>query len=191
VPVFENDKIVDLPADNPNIQSHKSLLRELDLPSELAGLRFKDPVAGAIKDEIHVHLFEPGWHYSDEENLYDVWDRAGKILEYLQDRPEQTIAVVAHGGILKACLARVLQKESAPSLTLRQQLEVYQSISAQTWWDNTGVVSLRYSPEENWQWLMTDNQHIGPAYFGFMNPPSPVTAPEKSDTAPGDIYEKK
>lgn len=189
VPVLTDEGIEDKLADTTSLGSHTSLLRELDLPSELAGLTFKDPVAVAVKDEIKQHLYEKDWRYSDEENLYDVWDRAGKILEYLEQRPEDIIAVVAHGGILKACMARILQKDVAQELTERQQLEIYQSFSAQTWWDNTGVVSLRYSDDEGWQWIITDNTHLGTAYFGFMQDERKQDKEEKSDTAPGDVYD--
>lgn len=185
VPIIEDGTIRDLPADDPGLRDHVSLLRELDLPSELAGLTFKDEVAAKIKGDITRHLYDRNWRYSDEENLYDVWDRAGKILEYLEDRPEDTIAVVAHGGILKACIARIMQKRLS-GYTERQQLEIYESFSAATWWDNTGVLSLRYDADGGWQWLMADNKHIGTEYFAFM--PRPKT--ERTDTAPGDIYEK-
>ena len=40
VPVWEGSSWVDLPADDPDLAIHPSLLREIDLPSELQGLAF-------------------------------------------------------------------------------------------------------------------------------------------------------
>lgn len=187
VPVIEDQSIYDIALDDPRLRTQPALLRELDLPSELAGLHRKDPAAVAITDSIQQHLYEKGWKYSDEENLYNVWDRAGKILQYIEERPEETLAVVTHGGISKACLARILQKKLT-GYTERQHLEIYQAFSAQTWWDNTGVISLRFSPKDDWQWLMTDNHHIGTSYFGFMGEDD-QTKTTHSDTAAGDVYE--
>lgn len=188
VPVLSKGKVVDIDADKEPPKARTALLRELDLPSELAGLDLKDPAALKINEEVKKHVCEEGWHYSDEENFHDVWQRAGVILRYLESRPESIIAVVSHGGILKACLARILQNKTT-TLSLEQRLEVYQSFLSQTWWDNAGVVSLKYSVEEGWQWLMTDNQHIGTTYFGFMSPVGPIRSGHGADTAPGTVYE--
>lgn len=186
--ISDNGSVRDLDGSDPNLREHTSLLRELDLPSELAGLRFNDPVAKAIKDEIKVHLYEPEYHYYDEENLHDIWDRAGKVLDYLEKRPETFFAVVTHGGILKACLARMLLQKTE-SLSLQQKLEVYQSMNTPTWMDNTGVLSCRYDSETGWQWLLADVAHRQPEYFNFMHKAEQVEVTEKSDSAPGDLYE--
>jgi broad specificity phosphatase PhoE len=188
VPVITDEGIKDLPADDPSLGSQKSLLRELDLPSELAGMRFKEPAALAIKDEIHRHLYDPDWHYSDEENLNDAWDRAGKILEYIKGRPEKVFAVVSHGGILKICLSRILLEDMPESTPRSTLLHVYQSFTRPTWWDNTGVVSMKYGEEEGWRWLMADNRHIGPEYFAFMRTLDQKAA-EHVDSAPEAVHE--
>jgi hypothetical protein len=70
---------VDLPADDAELRNHASLLREIDVPSELQGLRFDDPHARRIQHAALAVADKPDGHYSDEENLYDLWQRAEEI----------------------------------------------------------------------------------------------------------------
>jgi broad specificity phosphatase PhoE len=49
VPVWKGSSWVDLPAKDPELRDHVSLLREIDVPCELQGLRFDDPQAREIQ----------------------------------------------------------------------------------------------------------------------------------------------
>jgi broad specificity phosphatase PhoE len=119
-------------------------------------------------------------HYSDEENLYDLWRRAEEIRRYLESRPEKLIVLVAHGGILKVWLAN-LMFTAVPGLdTLEHQLASYRGFTRLGWWDNTGVLSLKFSRDSGWLWLMTDIQHLEPDYFSFM-PSAQRMAPSAPD----------
>jgi broad specificity phosphatase PhoE len=99
---------VDLPVDNPEVRNHASLLREIDVPSELQGLKFDDPRANEIQHAAMAVAHEPDGHYSDEENLHDLWHRAEEIRHNLEARSGRLIVVVAHGGILKVWLAHLM-----------------------------------------------------------------------------------
>jgi broad specificity phosphatase PhoE len=99
---------VDLPANDPELGNHVSLLREIDIPSELQGLRFDDPRAREIQHAAVALADQPDRHYSDEENLYDLWRRAEEMRRYLETRTEPLIVVVAHGGINKVWLAHLM-----------------------------------------------------------------------------------
>ena len=88
---------MDLPADDPDLAIHPSLLREIDLPSELQGLAFHVPQAREIQHATGGGRQADG-RFSDEENLYDLWRRAEEIRRYLEARPERLTVVVAHGG---------------------------------------------------------------------------------------------
>lgn len=179
VPVKDGSAWVDLPADG-ELAGRLSLLRELDVPSELAGLRFDDPRAKQISHAATAIADQPDGHYSDEENLHDLWRRAEDIRSYLEARTESVVAVVAHGGIFKVLLAH-LMFTAVPGFDTAQQLAAYRGFIRLGWWDNTGVVSLRYSPREGWLWLMTDIDHLGPKYLSYM-PSTPAVAEPASDT---------
>jgi broad specificity phosphatase PhoE len=178
IPVSTGSSWEDLPADDPEVRNHVSLLREIDVPSELQGLRFDDPRAREIQHAAIAVAAQPDGHYSDEENLYDLWRRAEEIRQYLEARTERLIVVVAHGGINKVWLAHLMFTAVA-GLDTPTQLAAYRGFTRLGWWDNTGVISLRFSPQQGWLWLMTDIQHLQPEYFSFM-----PSAPRAAESAP-------
>jgi broad specificity phosphatase PhoE len=180
VPVQKDSSWVDLPADDPEVRDRASLLREIDVPSELQGLKFDDPRASEIQHAAMSVADQPDGHYSDEENLHDLWRRAEEIRRNLEERAGRLTVVVAHGGILKVWLAH-LMFTAVRGLDTPQQLSAYRGFTRLGWWDNTGVLSLRYSPDEGWLWLMTDIQHLHPDYFSFM-PSTPRAAAAHPDT---------
>lgn len=179
IPVWKDSSWADLQADDPDVRNHASLLREIDVPSELQGLRFDDPRAREIQHAAMAVADRPVGHYSDEETLYDLWRRAEQIRRYLEARTEKLIAVVAHGGILKVWLAH-LMFTAVTGLDTADQLAAYRGFTRLGWWDNTGVLSLRFHPDRGWLWLMTDIQHLEPDYFSFMPsvPRIAVSAPD-------------
>ena len=168
---------LDVPADDPDVLTCDSLLREIDVPSELEGLRFDDPRAREIQHAAMAVADQPDGHYSDEENLYDLWRRAEAISRYLQGRTEALVLVVAHGGILKVWLAH-LMFITVHGLDTPAQLSAYRGFTKLGWWDNTGLIPLMFNRREGWKWLMTDIQHLGPEYLSFMPVPVPGSAPD-------------
>jgi broad specificity phosphatase PhoE len=180
-PVRQGSSWVDLAADDPEVRNHASLLREIDVPSELQGLRFQDPRARAIQHAAMAVADQPDGHYSDEENLHDLWRRAEEIRRYLEAQKERLIVVVSHGGILKVWIAHLMFTAVA-GLDTSDQLAAYRGFTKLGWWDNTGVLSFRFSREQGWMWLMTDIQHLQPEYFSFM-PSGPRVARSAPDAA--------
>jgi hypothetical protein len=59
------------------------------------------------------------------------------------------------------------------------QLAASRGFTRLGWWDNTGVLSLSFSPQQGWMRLMTDIQHLQPDYFSFM-----PSGPESRNVAP-------
>ena len=177
VPVMTDSGWRDVPADDPDVLTCDSLLREIDVPSELEGLRFDDPGARRIQHAAMAVADRPDGHYSDEENLHDLWRRAEEISHYLEARGERLVVVVAHGGILKVWLAH-LMFTSVPGLDTPAQMTAYRGFTRLGWWDNTGLVPLTFSPQAGWQWLMTDIQHLEPEYLSFMPVPALAAAPD-------------
>jgi broad specificity phosphatase PhoE len=179
IPVRTGSTWVDLAADDPDVRGQASLLREIDVPSELQGLRFHDPRARAIQRAAMAVADQPDGRYSDEENLHDLWRRAEEIRRYLEARTERLIVVVSHGGILKVWAAH-LMFTSVAGLDTSDQLAAYRGFTKLGWWDNTGVLSFRFSRDHGWLWLMTDIQHLQPEYFSFM-PSGPRVAQSAAD----------
>ena len=179
IPVRRGSAWVDLAADDPEVRNRASLLREIDIPSELQGLRFQDPRARAIQHAAMAVADQPDGHYSDEENLHDLWRRAEEIRRYLEAKKERLIVVVSHGGILKVWAAHLMFTAVA-GLDTSDQLAAYRGFTRLGWWDNTGVLSFRFNRDQGWMWLMTDIQHLQPEYFSFM-PTGPRVAASARD----------
>lgn len=171
VPVLDRKKIIDMDPNDPHLSDHVSLLREIDLPSELKGLHFRDKKADAIRKTMkRTHALRRKVlplrsHFSDEENIYDVWDRALTITKYLEARPESSIVVVAHGGILKVWLASILfgQETEIQDRMIRVAiLKGYTRFVQRSWWDNTGFLTVLYDEEEGWRVPIANVNHLNP-----------------------------
>lgn len=80
---------------------YTNLFNEALSPSEVHGKRYDGNFAAPISRKIEAHAADPKWHYSDEENLFDVRKRALKALEYLESKKEDTLIVVTHSAILR------------------------------------------------------------------------------------------
>lgn len=83
---------------------YTSLLEQKKHPSEIEGKSHHDPEAVRITEQMHKHRSNPNWHYSDEENFYDVKDRCVAFIRYLSKRKEQNILVITHQYIIHVLL---------------------------------------------------------------------------------------
>lgn len=77
------------------------LLRELKRPSEFTGKHVRDPEVLKIKASMREHAYDPRWHYSDEENFYELRDRVREVLRVLEQDPHKRILVVSHAVLMK------------------------------------------------------------------------------------------
>jgi broad specificity phosphatase PhoE len=79
---------------------HSELFREIMRPSVVRGKSKQDPDAHAIMQEVKKNFGNKDWRHSDEENFFDLKERALKALAYLTNREEQHFVVVTHGRLL-------------------------------------------------------------------------------------------
>ena len=91
---------------------YTDLARERMASSEVHG----KPVSGAENIEIEkiilANIHNPDFHYSDEENFFDMKKRAKKFLDFISRRAEDKIIVVLHGNILRYLVASMLYGET-------------------------------------------------------------------------------
>ena len=89
------------------------LFRELRRPSEFWGrVVQKDEEVLAGYALINEHFGDKDWHFSDEENFFDLKARGIEALEYLLTRNEERILVVSHGNFSRNLLGIMLRGES-------------------------------------------------------------------------------
>jgi len=96
------------------------LVREYVPPSELVGLERISPEGQAYTHEMMVHMGDPSWHFSDEENYYDLHIRAIEALAYLEGRPEAKLLVLTHAGFLRVLVTAMMTDGEPDPLTARR-----------------------------------------------------------------------
>lgn len=130
------------------------LLREMHGPRELEGLHYGSKRAKEIRDALRVHRSERDWHFSDEENFYDLQARAIEFIDLLGKQKKKHILVVTHGLMLRMIVGTMLFQElfspdlfSAMFMTMRTR--------------NTGITMVEHT---RWGWKLNvwnDHAHLG------------------------------
>lgn len=101
-------------------------IREIKKPSQIWGKNHGDKEILKIKEQIDKNYHLKDWHYSDEENFFDVKERTKKFINYLKTLKEtENVLVVTHGYIAKMFLALVIFDEK---LTPEVYLKIYQNV---------------------------------------------------------------
>lgn len=134
------------------------LFAERVKPTSINGASHDDEHATMIWKEWNKSLCTPGMRVENGENFDDLVVRADKALEYLKDRPEESLVVVTHGYFLRTMVARVLLGEFLSG-------EVFKRFQRMSSMENTGLTILRYqsTPGEGaiWRlWIYNDHAHL-------------------------------
>lgn len=85
-----------------NLEAELSeLFREVKRPSELFGHHHYGHHSIRAGSSILLHIRNPAWHYSDEENLFDLKKRVAQSVAYLKKLggEHEHVAVVSHAFI--------------------------------------------------------------------------------------------
>jgi len=88
---------------NKNIEFEKKIV-ELVRPSIFVGKNYDDKSIEFIKKYIKENEHNPEWRYADEENFFDIKNRALEFLLELSRRDESEILVVTHGHFLRVII---------------------------------------------------------------------------------------
>ncbi len=127
------------------------LLRERKNPSEIIGKHKDSPEVRLITDRIDNSFHGDDLRYSDEENFYDLKQRARALLHFLKNRKEKRILCVTHGIFLKMVGAYILFGEALKASD-------YIKLSFEAEMDNAGIVVISYTTfwfkKPKWQVLL-------------------------------------
>lgn len=131
------------------------LLKEIKRPTVVERKSVSDPQVLEIKQSIDKYYSDEDWHYSDEENFFDLQRRAEEFISYLETVKEENILVVTHGMILRMIVATMfLGKKVTPDLFL--QFERFFKTS------NAGMTVCERGKESGWKLLTwNDSAHLG------------------------------
>lgn len=125
---------------------------EVVRPSEIASKPMEDEEVRKIRKLLDENFDDHDWHYSDEENFFDLRNRAHKFIKYLTSFPEETLLVVTHIVFIKmTVLVMMLGDKLTPDMFQR----AYHFLDMET----SGLTLCEYSRnKKDWQ-LITWNDH--------------------------------
>lgn len=135
------------------------LLRELKRPTEIEEKSYDDPHVQLIKQQIVQNHNDQNWHFSDEENFFDLKKRIEEFLTYLTLRKEDNVLLVTHAIVIRMIVSQIIFSKS---LTPDEFLHIYKSFKV----SNTGI-TLCQKKESKWS-LITWNDY---AHLGYLTKP--------------------
>lgn len=130
-------------------------LTEIRRPKEVRGKYDTDPETQKIMKKVIANFANNNWKYSDEENFFDLYERAVKVLTHLTKKHRgQTILCVSHGTFIKfLAFVAVFGNILTPELFMHMRHSFYA--------ENTGITELNL--EENGKWRLhtwNDMSHL-------------------------------
>lgn len=136
---------------------YSELFVERVKPSRLVGKAYGDEEAEKLCSKWEKSLYTPEMRVEDSENYDDLVARADKALEFLKNRPEQTLVVVTHGYFMRVIVARVLLEDALTAAA-------FKSLQARIKMENTGLTVINYEDAyegKAWRlWIYNDHAHL-------------------------------
>lgn len=127
-------------------------LHEIHRPSAVRGKSKTDEETIKIMEEVENNWGNNGWKHSDEENFYDLRDRAVESLKEITSLPADNVIAVTHEFMKRMIFAVIFFGES---LSL-EQFEKTRLICV----ENTGVSTFSYN-DGKWKMLSwNDHSHL-------------------------------
>lgn len=111
------------------------LLDEWRISSEVEGRNFTDRLAARQYKEHLANIDDPKWHYSDEENVFDLNRRVRRMVKYLGNRKENSVIAVTHAGVINMAVAQAVFGPGITGSDFIRFREVFHC-------DNTGITEV-------------------------------------------------
>lgn len=139
---------------NEKVLLDEPLLRELARPYEFLGKPRTSPEYLAFLDALDSNINNPDWHFSDEENFFDLIKRVNELFTKLENF-EGDIVLVSHARMVMTVTMYVLMgKQLTP--------EVWKAGMRHMVVLNTGITTIVYNEEKQiWKLEMfNDRAHF-------------------------------
>lgn len=130
------------------------LFTEVKRPSELKGVFRESNESKDVFNKIIENESDPAWHYSDEENFYDLKNRVKRAIEFLENQKQEEIAVVTHSVFIRMLIGFLAFGERMNPDMLRDLGDHFKI-------NNTGITLLEFE-HDIWKILTwNDYAHLG------------------------------
>lgn len=134
------------------------LIHEIKNPDIIIDKPYHSQESQDFRQAAKENINNPNWHYADEENYHDLIERVRQFLYQVIQRPENFLAVVTHGHVLRTLTALILH---GPRLTVDTLTSTFHTLAT----SNTGITLLEYNPKRedpSWQIVTwNDHAHLG------------------------------
>lgn len=137
------------------------LLRERQRPTILHGKSYDAEKTVELLKLLYDNRHNKNWRHSDEENFHDVIERAKKLLDFVEKRKEDQIAVVSHAAFIKFIMTYMLFGDEANADHFHHIFDFFKS-------DNTGIsicekqTNFYNKVKKQWRLLTwNDHAHLG------------------------------
>jgi len=142
VRTIQTSKYITVPEDA--VIEYTDLVREQRRPSEFFNKSNSSSDFWQFLEQEDLHISDPSWHWSDEENFYDVLYRVEKVYQ-LVHKYDRDVVIVTHGRFIIFFTAYMLFGQSlSPSIW---KLCKYNFMTS-----NTGLTVFEFNDRfENWQ----------------------------------------
>lgn len=130
---------------------YMQMLNEHKMPTEIGGLAANSKFVMAIHGQKRKHMHDPSWHYSDEENEFELRDRAIRFLNYARRMRKRSVLAITHGAFIDMIITvAIFGKETMPE----DFFMIHQHFHAK----NTGMTELEFTEAGIWR-LRTFNDY--------------------------------
>lgn len=132
-----------------------SFLGEKKWPSEIEGKLLEEPEVKKIFNLLREkNNTDPTWHYSNEENFFDIKKRAEFFIEYVSKLAHANILAISHEYFIKMIIATMMHSDQ---LTY----EIFRDFYHFTSLDNASL-ALCEKQEGKWKLItLSDQTHLG------------------------------
>lgn len=135
---------------------YSDLAVEIRRPSEIAGKPIDAPDSQKIRNILDSNAHLPEFHYSDEENFFDLKKRAKEFIEYLEtfEGKNEHIAVVTHAVFIKMVALDIILQDA---LTPQGFLNAYHPLALAT-----SGLTVCEKTDKGWKLITwNDQSHLG------------------------------
>lgn len=129
-------------------------LKEKRNPSVVVGKKYFEPHVQKVWRAIDASFHDPQYHYSDEENFFDLKERISGFINELVTRNETDLILVSHGFAIRTFVGCVIFGEIFSS---QHFLEATKHLAI----SNTGITICDYDEERGWRVsVINDAAHL-------------------------------
>jgi broad specificity phosphatase PhoE len=128
---------------------------EITKPKITHNKSYEHPDVRPFYEQFDQQYANPNWHFDDEENYFDAFNRAHQVFTLINARPEKNLVLVSHGTFLTIFLTYMLFPD-------KFNLELFLRLHEFAHLKNTGITMYERNRQGRWYLrTLNDFAHLG------------------------------